>query len=169
MSPSSDFASKFVDLGSLIDTPKDYHKLMETLSILPQMKAIAANGDAIAQYKLAQFYVKNSNPYLHWMQASAEQGFTNAMLELSRALAENSSPANLQRAGGYLIKILKSDDSFIKAEANGLIARNQLLEKEIKRQLSTAKIGNSAIGFFAVESKTELKSADPAIETKPNV
>ena len=169
MSPSSDFASKFVDLGSLIDAPKDYHKLMETLSILPQMKAIATNGDAIAQYKLAQFYVKNSNPYLHWMQASAEQGFTNAMLELSRTLAENSSPANLQRAAGYLLKILKSDDSFIKAEANALIARNQLLEKEIKRQLSTTLLGNSTLGFFAVESKSEPKPDEPQVEIKPKI
>ncbi|MBA3537460.1 MAG: hypothetical protein H0T84_12785 [Tatlockia sp.] len=115
------------------------------------MKKLAAGGDAMAQFLLAQAYPKNSVNYLTWMQAAANQGFTNAMLALSSVYIEGS---NWQQAGAIVVKIFASDDSFIKSEATALIESNPSLGAEVKRQMTkTSLLGKSALGFFAHDLK----------------
>ncbi len=150
MALSPQFSSEFlIRVKAVSEAPDDYYVKAETLGMLMQMKALAACGDAMAQYRLAQVYPKNSVPYLTWMEASATQGFTNAMLELSLAFATNGTPYGLRQAASYLVKILASDDSYIKSEARALIERNRLLAADVNRQLNCINLGNSSHGFFA--------------------
>jgi TPR repeat protein len=162
MTFSPKFSSK---LG--VSAPDDYYTKVKTLGFLIQMKALAARGDAIAQYKLAQVYPKNSSPYRTWMQASADQGLTNAMLALSQALSEHGKQADLQLAAKYLLKIFSSNDSYIKKEATALVEHNPSLNREVSRQISGKEVGRlSSIGFFARETKpgkTEQQTAQDSM------
>lgn len=165
MALSSKFSSEFVTLTKAVaQTPDDYYMKVETLSLLMQIKALAVKGDAMAQYKLAQAYPKNSASYHEWMQASAQQGFTNAMLALSTTLAETGTVPNLRKAANYLVQIFRSDDTFIKNEAAALIERNRLLSVEVSRQTANKGVSLAAGGFFASGKNVH----DGKVETAQN-
>jgi len=119
-----------------------------------QMKALAASGDAMAQYRLAQVYPQNSELYMSWMNKAANQGFTNAMLALALAHAEKGSDAGIRQAAQYLVKIFASEDSFIKFEAEGLMNRNHLLANEVARQAANKlSVGKSPDSFFTQDTR----------------
>ena len=161
MALSPQFSTEFVDRAKAVtQAPDDYYTKAETLGMLMQMKALAASGDAMAQYRLAQVYPKNSAPYLTWMQAAAQQDFTNAMLALSLALAENGTVSGLQQAAQYMVRIFNSEDSYIKQEAKDLLTRNRLLNSEVQRQMSSTSVGKSAVSFFAREESNEAQQPE---------
>lgn len=165
MALSSQFSSEFVErIKAVTITPDDYYIKAETLDLIKPMKALAKSGDAMAQYRLAHGYLKNSPPYLTWLQASAKQGFTNAMLTLSLDLAESGKASNLQQAAKYLIQIFASDDTYIKDEATELLKRNHLLNAEFNRQMTSASVsvGKSKVGFFSPEESVAEK--EPVVE-----
>lgn len=151
--------SELANLAKAItENPDNYYTKAETLALMKQVKMLAAKGDKMAQYQLAQLFPKNSDSYLSWMQASAKQGFTNAMLALSRDYAENGKVSGMQKAAQYIVKILASGDSYIKSEAKALMERNRLLDAEVQRQMPQG-IGKSAFGLFAQEVKA--RELDP--------
>ncbi|KTD27993.1 hypothetical protein [Legionella maceachernii] len=132
--------------------PDSYYAKSEALALMKQVKALAMNGNRMAQYQLAQLYPKNSDPYLTWMKASVDQGLTNAMLTLSQDYVESGKVSEIKKAAQYIIKILASGDSYIKTEANELMEQNRLLRAEVQRQMTTG-IGKSTFSLFARESK----------------
>jgi TPR repeat protein len=142
---------------AVIETPNDYRVKAETLRMFMQMKALAASGDAMAQFRLAQAYPKNSVPYFSWMQAAANQDFTSALLALSQIYVEN---ANWQQAAANIVKIFASKDSFIKSEARALIESNPSLGAEVTRQMTKTSLGKSALGFFAYDAKAVAEQED---------
>lgn len=104
----------------LVECEKPIQK-EKVVSLLKQAKIAAVQGDAMAQYKLAQFYSKNSSHYLEWMKAAADQGLTNAMLDLAAAFSKANDPLKLKQAATYLLRILHSGDTFIKDQAIALL------------------------------------------------
>ncbi|NSL18184.1 hypothetical protein HRQ65_07290 [Tatlockia micdadei] len=132
--------------------PDNYYAKAEALALMKQVKVLAVDGNKMAQYQLAQLYPKNSHLYLTWMKASADQGLTNAMLALSQDYAESGKISGLQKAAQYLVKILASDDSYIKTEAKALMENNRLLGAEVQRQMAKG-IGKSAFSLFARETR----------------
>lgn len=152
--PANQLMSEFVSLAKAVtENPDNYYNKAEMLALMKQVKLLAAAGDKMAQYQLAQLYPKNSLPYLKWMHASAEQGFTNALLALGRDYAEHGKITSIKEAAQYLIKVLASSDSFIKDEASALMERNRLLGAEVQRQMNNKMLGKSAFGLFAREAK----------------
>ena len=168
MSLSYEFASKFADCAkTALKASNDFSMKAETLEVLKQMKRVAAEGNPIAQYYLAQVYAKNSSSYYKWMEASAEQGFTNAMLALAQTTAEKGKTYAVQKAASYVIKILSTDDSYIKDEVKALLVENPALATEVERKMSS--ISKSGMGFFAQEAKQEAKNGEfdlPALDIK---
>ncbi len=155
MAPSQTLSSEFVSLTrALASEPDNHYSKAETIYLLKQMKVLAATGDAIAQYRLAQIYPKNSVYYYEWMKAAAQQGFTNAMLALSTSLAETGSLVGLRQAANYLSKIFRTNDSFIKNEALALLAQNRLLYAEVKRQFERSNLSPAAC-FFPSSAKVK--------------
>lgn len=163
MAVSPQFSSDFIIRAKAVtEAPDNYYIKNETLGMLVQMKALAASGDAMAQYRLAQVYPQNSEPYMSWMNKAANQGFTNAILVLALIYAEKGSDSAIRQAAQYLVKIFASGDSYIKSEATGLMARNSLLAGEVARQMNNnASVGKSALGFFAQE-KRAMDVVEPA-------
>lgn len=145
-----------------VEAPDNYKLKIEALAQFKQMKVLAEKGNPIAQYRLAQAYSQNSASYLQWMNKAAEQGLTNALLDLSRLYAESGTDKGLQQAAGFLIKIFKSNDSFIKSEAKGLVERNHLLSTEMARQLKGTSLAKSPFIFFASEVRTLETDLPPA-------
>lgn len=137
---------------ALTENPDNYYTKTETLALMKQVKMLATQGDKMAQYQLAQLFPKKSDTYLNLMQASAKQGLTNAMLVLSRDYAANGKVSGLQKAAQYIVKILASGDSYIKSEAEALMAHNRLLDAEVQRQMPKG-IGKSAFGLFAQDPR----------------
>lgn len=163
MALSPQFSSDFVIRAKAVtESPDNYHIKNETLGMLMQMKALAASGDPMAQYRLAQVYPKNSESYLSWMNKAADQGFTNAMLALAFAHAEKGTVSGIQQAARFVVKIFSSSDSFIKSEATGLMNRNSLLAAEVARQMNNqVSVGKSQVGFFAQDARAvETEKAD---------
>lgn len=174
MTFSTQFSTEFITrVKAVTEAPENFNIKAEALSLLMQMKTLATRGDAMAQYRLAQVYPKNSHPYLTWMQAAANQGFTSAMLALSLIHAEHGTPAGLQKAAAYIVKILSSNDSYIKSEATAMIERNHLLGAEVRRQLNKACLSKSNLGFFAQsttanEQREADRSESPEIQANRN-
>ncbi len=139
---------------AVAENPDNFYTKVETLVLIKQVKGLATEGDKMAQYQLAQLYPKNSSSYLTWMQSSAKQGFTNAMLALSRDFAESGTVSGIRMAAQYVVKILASDDSYIKTEAKALMERNRILGAEVARQMNNAGAAKSAFTLFAHEAKT---------------
>lgn len=171
MSFPTQFSSEFAELTKAVaQTPDNYDKKAETLGLMAQMKALATGGDAMAQYRLAQAYPKNSVPYFEWMEAAACQGFTNAMLALSSALVETKTVtvSAVQQAAKYLVQILRSNDSYIKNEATTLLDSNRLLQAEVNRQMGKTNVGKSAVSFFAKDAGETVNYQDlPQATIKP--
>ncbi|CDZ75822.1 hypothetical protein BN59_00081 [Legionella massiliensis] len=172
MALSPQFSSDFVIRAKAVsEAPDNYHIKNETLGMLMQMKALAASGDSMAQYRLAQIYPQNSELYLSWMNKAADQGFTNAMLALAFAHAEKGTASGIQQAARHVVKIFSSGDSFIKSEATGLMDRNNLLATEVAKQLNNSiSVGKSPVSFFAQDTRTVdretpdlLNSESPAL------
>ncbi|WED43261.1 hypothetical protein [Legionella cardiaca] len=130
-------------------TPNDYQIKTETINLYKQLKVLALEGKAMAAYKLAKIYPQNSNHFVKWMRIAAEQGLTNAMLDMAKALAEKGSVGQLQQAANYLVRILRSDDSYIKTQAKEFLSENRLLSAEVSRQMTNKSTGVASSGFFA--------------------
>lgn len=160
MKLSPEFTSKFADCAkAVLQAPEDFKTKAETLPVFKQMKHLAAEGNPIAQFYLAQAYPAKSSQYRKWMQASADQGFTNAMLALVQVYAENDKVTEIQQAANYVLKILSSNDSYIKDEIKSLMKSNHLLDAEVARQMSS--VSKSGVGFFAQDAKNaEFHEAD---------
>ncbi len=149
----SQISTEFVIRAKAVsETPDDYYVKEKTLGILKPMINLATSGDAMAQYRLAKAFPKNSAPFLMWMEAAAKQGLTNAMFELSISYAEIGSNSGLRQAAEYFVKIFASEDSYIKSEAKAYIEHNCSLGAEVNRQLNTTSLAKSTLGFFAHES-----------------
>ncbi|MBA2710238.1 MAG: hypothetical protein H0U57_06580 [Tatlockia sp.] len=169
MTLSPQFSSEFINrFKAVTEAPDNFKIKAETISMLMQMKALAINGDAMAQYRLAHAYPKNSNFYQSWMQASANQGFTNAMLALSLIYAEHGTVSGLRQAAAQIVQILASNDSYIKSEAKALMERNHLLSAEVSKQLNKTSFGSSTLGFFA-QASTPSKQNDVELIEAPKI
>ncbi|MFA5960238.1 MAG: hypothetical protein WC785_06950 [Tatlockia sp.] len=152
----SEVSSVFVESAkALMHAPDDYHHKADTLTLHVKMKSLAGEGDAVAQYRLAKAYSKNSSMYAKWMQASASQGFTNALLALSQLYIEQNS---VKKAALCLIQIINSNDSFIKSEARALFAKNPLLKAEISRQMVSSAPIRLPYRFFSSEPKNRASA-----------
>lgn len=144
------------------ENPADYQARIVELSLLKQLKQRAVQGDAMAQFRLAQAYPENSAPYRKWMKAAAMQGITNAMLELSKILLASQPASNIREAASYITTILHSRDSFMKVQANKLLRENPSLQDIVEREMKTCTSGRcSRIGFFAASIPD---TADNAVE-----
>jgi hypothetical protein len=127
----------------------NYQFKTDAIGWLKQMKAKALTGDPISAYRVAQAYPRHSRFYAEWIKRAADSGLTNAMLDLAIALSETNAVGNLQHAASYLVRILRSNDSFIKAEAQNFLAKNRGLSVEVSRQMSGNKFSHSAMSFFS--------------------
>ncbi|MDI9818499.1 MULTISPECIES: hypothetical protein [unclassified Legionella] len=163
MSSIFKFNSLFRPTEAVKQTAEAYRMRIDTVGRVKQIKALAQNGNAMAQYKLASFHPKNSRHYKEWMEAAAEQGCTNAMLAWALALAEKGGTGNLQQAVNYLVRVLCSDDSFIKTEARAFLAGNRLLATEVSRQM-TKFAADSSITFFAAKATTAEAKQQPFVQ-----
>ncbi|KTD07364.1 hypothetical protein [Legionella jamestowniensis] len=128
---------------------EDYQYKTDTVNLLRHLKVEALAGSAVAAYRLAKIYPKNSELFLNWMKKAIDQGLTNAMLDMAKSLAEKGSPTHLQQAASYVVRILHSNDSYIKAMTEDFLKDNQVLSNEVSRQINKRPSGLSLAGFFA--------------------
>lgn len=149
----------------------DYAFKQDTLNTLMHMKVLASNANpdaqsrVVAEYRLAKLYSEKSSPSLNLMQAAADKGLTNAMLDLSLVYAKNGKPDGLKEAAALIIKIFASSDSFIKDQARAVVKNNPLLEGEIAKQMNPVSLGRSFAGFFAPEAN---KAEQPDLPETPS-
>lgn len=170
MLASTPFNKELRICSKTVEAPDDYKTKFEALEKFKQLMFLAKRGDAIAQYRLAKACPKNSASYLLWMNKAASQDLTNAMLDLSRAYAENGTDKGISQAASLVIKIFRSGDSFIISEAIDLINRNALLRREVARQAQGTSLAKSPLSFFAYEAPTaEIEPVDIHLAETPNI
>ncbi|CEK11876.1 SEL1-like repeat protein [Legionella hackeliae] len=133
---------------------EDYQTRTDRVNMLKQFKASALAGSAVAAYRLAKNYPQNSESFLKWMKVAINQNLTNAMLDMALILVEQGSVAGVQKAAGYLVQILRSNDSYVKTLAEDFLHNNHLLSAEVSRQMKGFTAGLSLAGFFACDNKS---------------
>ncbi|MCA0402811.1 MAG: hypothetical protein LCH30_03345 [Proteobacteria bacterium] len=137
------------------NTQQKHEDKMAIVTAYRKYKREAERGNSMAQYKLAESFPKGSAQYLAWMEKSAEQGLTNAMFALSQVYAEKGDVKALRFAKA----ILNSNDSFMKAEVNALLANHPKLKAEL---LPMPKA--SVLSIFANQTnKREVEVSTPGL------
>lgn len=141
-------SSRERDVGNKNQFLDDYKTKVETVNLLKQLKAQALEGDRVAAYRLAKIYPQNSSNYMKWMHKAVASGLTNAMLDMADTLVKTNSVAQLQLAANYLVRVLRSGDSYIIEEAKEFLADKRALSAEVNRQMNQSASLATA-GFFA--------------------
>ncbi|ASQ44966.1 hypothetical protein [Legionella clemsonensis] len=147
---------------------EDYQYKTDTVNLLKQLKAEALAGSAVAAYRLAKVYPQHSEPFAKWMKRAIDQGLTNAMLDMARVLAKKGSVTHSQKAASYLVRILRSNDSYIKSLAEEFLKDNQLVSKEVSRQMNKIS-GLPLAGFFAQDKKPADVNQSPTLVKDPTL
>lgn len=122
---SSQFAALVKELQSAPNNPVLQKNL---LNCLPQMKLLAKS-DPMVLFLLAKIYPPNSAEYKNAIRQSANQGCTNAMLEMCQILVKSDHLADLKTAAHFMKKINDAKDSHIISLSKQLLADNPQLEK----------------------------------------
>lgn len=114
---SNEFAAL---VNKLQKTPNDPALKEAVVRNLPKMLALAQD-NPLALYHLAHIYHPNSSQYKQTMRQSANLGCTSAMLVMCQILAKTGDANDLKNVAYYLGMINKSNDSFIKEQAQALM------------------------------------------------
>lgn len=116
-------------VSQLHQSPNDHAIKAALVKSLPEMLVLAKENHPMALYHVAHIYPQNSPQYKQTMRQSANLGCTNAMLEMCQILAKKNDVNELNVASHYLGMINESNDSYIKEQAQKLIAEYPELAK----------------------------------------
>ena len=152
MSQFVNVRSEFVALVNELQSAPDNHGLQQKLvHCLPGMKALASK-DPLALFQLAKIYAPSSPEYRNTVRRSANQGCTNAMLELCQLLVQSGKPEELKTAAHYMKKIKLSNDSHIYDLSKALLEKHPALGRVMAEQTTS-----QSHRFFRPDTRTEEK------------
>ncbi|AUH71905.1 hypothetical protein [Legionella sainthelensi] len=152
---SNEFAAL---VNKLHESPNDPAIKAAVVQHLPKMLVLAQD-NPMALYHLAHIYPPNSSQYKQTMRQSANLGCTNAMLVMCQMLAKTDDANDLKKAVHYLGMIQKSNDSYIKEQAQKLVTEHPQLAKTMKEHVKPKLYHNNNIHqFFARLPEKEVNN-----------
>ena len=147
-------SKEFAELvNKLHQTPNDPTLKKAVVEHLPKMMSLAQN-NPLALYHLAHIYAPNSPQYQQTMRQAANLGCTNAMLVMCQVLGKSNNPNEVKKAAHYLTMINKSDDSYIKEQAEKLVKENPQLAKTQHHEQSNLGYIHTHRFFTSKQEKT---------------
>ncbi|AWN73370.1 hypothetical protein LEAN103870_15620 [Legionella anisa] len=151
MSSSNEFA---VLVNQLHRSPNDPVLKQAVVQHLPKMMALAQD-NPMALYHLAHIYPPTSSQYKQTMRQAANLGCTNAMLVMCQILGNSTEPGDLKKAAHYVTMINKSDDSYIKEQAQSLVGEYPQLARALQEQAKPNLSYSHAHRFFTPQQEKE--------------
>ncbi|KTD13669.1 Dot/Icm secretion system substrate [Legionella gratiana] len=149
---SNEFAAL---VNKLHESPNDPAIKTAVIQHLPKMLALAQD-NPMALYHLAHIYPPNSAQYKKTMRESANLGCTNAMLVMCQILAKTD---DVGRAAYYLGMIHKSNDSYIKEQAQKLVSEYPQLARTMNEYAKPKSCRPSNIHrFFTRQPEKEVNN-----------
>jgi hypothetical protein len=149
---SNEFAAL---VNQLHKAPNDPALKKAVVEHLPKMVSLAQDSP-MSLYHLAHIYPPKSSQYKQTMRESANLGCTNAMLVMCQVLAESNEPSDWKKAVHYLTRIEKSNDSYIKEQAQSLVQENPQLMNALNDKNKHNLSHNISHRFFKPQADREI-------------
>ncbi|CAM3036919.1 Dot/Icm secretion system substrate [Legionella steigerwaltii] len=149
--------NQFAELVKQLHKSPNDHALKQTVvQHLPKMVNLAQD-NPMALFHLAHIYPPTSSQYKQTMRQAANLGCTNAMLVMVQILGNSNDAGDLKKAIHYLSMINKSEDSFIKGQAQLLVDESPQLAKAVQEQTRVKSNLNYGLAhrFFTARPEKE--------------
>ena len=128
MAASKDMGSEFVTAFTLLSRdPDSYTAQQRVLANLNDLKTQAAQGNAMAFYRLAMAFPPKSDKYCELMGQAAKLGSTNAMFSLMQMYSKTNPKLSAKYARG----ILSSQDTYLREQTSAYLEDHPELKQRV--------------------------------------